>query len=174
MLGKLKLPVRGSKHYVVLGGPYIEKPKGMSGVKMAKEVPLSHNAYEIDIPTQDFKTPDVKAVTEGLNKAVTALLFGGALYVGCMAGRGRTGLFMAILAKAFGVANPVEYVRANYYKHAVETPTQYKYVEDFVIPRRVLWKIKLAYMLARYRRVDQLTYLPPGYDAKTHSKFKAW
>ncbi len=164
MLGKLKLPVRGTKHYVVLGGPYIEKPKGMVGVKMAKEVPLAHDAEEIDIPTRDFHIPDVKLVTKGLHDAVVEMAFGSAVYVGCMGGKGRTGLFMAILAKAFGEKNPVEYVRANYYKHAVETPQQYKYVEDFVVPWQTRYLIKALQLIARFRRADCLTYLPTGYD----------
>lgn len=44
---------------------------------------------------------------------------------------GRTGLFLAILAKAVGFNDPVAYVRKHYYNHAVETAEQAKYVEAF-------------------------------------------
>jgi hypothetical protein len=51
---------------------------------------------------------------------------------------------MAVLCKAFGIKNPVEYVRANYYSHAVETPEQYEFVQSFAVLPKVRWMIKWA------------------------------
>lgn len=51
----------------------------------------------------------------------------------CGGGKGRTGTALACLAVLDGVpaAEAVEYVRANYSSHAVETPWQRKFVERF-------------------------------------------
>jgi protein-tyrosine phosphatase len=92
----------------------------------------------------------------GLEKAVQAITLGYPLYVGCMGGKGRTGLFLAVLAKAWGIKNPVEYVRANYYPHAVETKEQYAYVTNFKVSkaiRRRVWKAK-AKSLVRFGQKD--------------------
>ena len=43
-----------------------------------------------------------------------------------MGGWGRTGLFLALLAKVCGVENPVTYVRENYSPRAVETTDQHR------------------------------------------------
>jgi hypothetical protein len=134
MLGTLTLTLRHGKNYTVIGGPYTERTEGTIGVKMAAEI---NRTYDINIPTVDFKTPAIKDLDAGLIAAVQALTAGHALYVGCMAGRGRTGLFMAVIAKALGHENPVEYVRANYYSHAVETDAQYKFVTNYQIPAEV-------------------------------------
>ena len=56
----------------------------------------------------DFQVPDRLKLYRGLNKALDLMLAGEPLYVGCMGGKGRTGLFLAVLVKAFGVKKPVE------------------------------------------------------------------
>lgn len=134
MLGTLDLNLRTGKKYTIIGGPFTDQIKGTVGVKMAAEIKRN---CDIDIPTRDFQTPNEKQLTEGLIIAINCITAGKPLYVGCMAGRGRTGLFLAILAKAFGEEKPVEYVRKNYYSHAVETDDQYAFVMNFPIPREV-------------------------------------
>ena len=53
--------------------------------------------------------------------------------VACGGGRGRTGTGLACLAVCAGLSptSAVEYVRASYHPHAVETPWQAWYVEWF-------------------------------------------
>jgi hypothetical protein len=148
MLGFLELPVSRTKHYVVYGGPYVEKPAHMIGVKMAKEIPLADDNFEIDIPTQDYQTPPVDKFTEGLQQAVQQILAGRPVYAGCMGGKGRTGLFLSVLAKAFGIEDPVAYVRKYYYSHAVETREQKSFVENFKIPFGIRFSIWLAKALS--------------------------
>lgn len=154
--GHLALALRKKKHYIVFGGPYTEKPqsKKFVGVKMAAEI---RRPCEIDIPTPDFQVPPIGALDAGLLAAVRAITQGQALYVGCMAGRGRTGLFLAILAKAFGIEKPVEYVRENYYSHAVETQGQYRFVMDYVVPEAVVKELKWARFMSFFRWKDCLT-----------------
>lgn len=134
MLGLLKLPLKRGRYFSVYGGPYAEKPRSMVGVKMAVEI---NRACSVNVPVKDFHTPAPMQLRRGLIKTVRAITQGKRVYVGCMGGKGRTGLMLAVLAKSFGVEKPVEYVRANYYAHAVETPEQYKFVEVFRIPAKV-------------------------------------
>ena len=144
MLGVISFPILGKKYYTVCGGPYRQIPKGYVGVKMAAEISFQRRGVEISIPTVDFNVPDEEELADGLTSAVQHLIKGKKMYVGCMGGKGRTGLFLSVLARAFGIENPVEYVRANYYPHAVETKDQYQYVMEFEIPRKVKLMIKWA------------------------------
>lgn len=138
-LGQLKIPLNKRQYFVITGGPFADCPTNMVGVKMAREI---RQACAVDIPTEDFKTPDRKLLYRGLSKAIDSVLAGEPVYVGCMGGKGRTGLFLAVLAKAFGVRKPVEFVRANYYAHAVETKDQYDFVKKFTITPPIRRKIK--------------------------------
>jgi hypothetical protein len=107
------------------GGPYMAKHPSLFGVKMAAEI---DRACQVDIPTRDFDVPPVEIMKAGMRKAFTALLEEGEIYVGCMGGIGRTGLFMAAMAKAAGELDPVGYVREHYIPHAVETTPQQRYI----------------------------------------------
>lgn len=144
--GSLRLPLKGKRHFTIWGGPYMNRPDNMFGVKMAKEIrnPNSNPALFLDVPTPDFSTPPVPLLNTQLTALVYEILDGTPVYVGCMAGRGRTGLMLSILAKAFGIANPVEYVRKNYYQHAVETQGQYAFVAWYNPPPEVVEALKKA------------------------------
>lgn len=157
-LGQLRLPINKRQYYVVTGGPFMECPKTMHGVKMAREI---RQACAVDIPTEDYSTPDPVVLERGLVKAVELIVAGKPVYVGCMGGKGRTGLFMAVLAKAFGIENPVAYVRKHYYPHAVETSDQFQFVKTFPISLRVRRELRLARWTVwlRFWRVN-LTRLP--------------
>lgn len=124
--------ILGGKAIKVYGGPYFNKPDDMFGVKLAKEIDLP---CEINLPIEDFSVPNKAETKKALSKALHALRAGEDIYVGCMGGKGRTGLFMALLAKMAGVKNPIQYVRASYNSHAVETPEQ----EAFVKNLNVFW-----------------------------------
>ncbi len=154
MNGFLTLPILGNKFFTIIGGPYHERPALAVGVKMAQEISLP---CDINIPTKDFGVPSQRAMDYGLTDTVNSILKGDPVYVGCMAGRGRTGLFLAVLAKAFGIEKPVEYVREHYYKHAVETHDQYKYVANYEVPAHVLKAIRRAKFFAFFRFKKSLT-----------------
>lgn len=156
MLGTLRLNLSAKSYYTVTGGPFRDAAPGYTSVKMAAEIDLP---CDIDIATEDFSVPPRGPAMRGLISAIDCILEGRPVYVGCMAGRGRTGLFMALLAKAFGEDDPVRYVRANYYAHAVETHGQLKYVNDFTIPSSVLRRIRWARVRAFFRKRGNLTYL---------------
>jgi hypothetical protein len=140
-LGLLKLPVNRWQYFTVYGGPYRDRPEAFRGVKLAKEI---KSPCHVSIPIRDFSIPETSVLNAGLENAVYLLLKGEPVYAGCMGGRGRTGLFLAILAKAFGVASPVEYVREHYFNHAVETTEQYDFVMEYPIPTGVAKQIEQA------------------------------
>jgi hypothetical protein len=158
-LGVLKLPLTKRQYFTVTGGPFNDCPDTMTGVKMAAEI---KKPCAIDIPTVDFQTPDRLTLYRGLHKALDAVLAGQPVYVGCMGGKGRTGLFLAVLAKAFGIKKPVEFVRQHYYAHAVETAEQYAFVKRFTITAPMRRKVTQARRRAWWRFwKTNLTRLPP-------------
>ncbi|QIN95302.1 tyrosine phosphatase family protein [Stenotrophomonas phage vB_SmaS_DLP_3] len=154
MNGSLPLKLNDRQHFIVFGGPYKKKPDHMVGVKMAVEI---DRPFTIEVPTVDFQVPSMQDMEEGIDKAVTEILKGKQLYVGCMGGIGRTGLFLACLAKVFGEKDPVKYVRAEYLSHAVETIPQQKFVANFNPKPWTLRKIKIAGFFLRISRKNLLT-----------------
>jgi hypothetical protein len=133
----------GFHDFLVTGGPFDGYRKGDNtfGVCVrAERVPKGVDAH---LPIHDFETPNDRAqVNRVLIATVDALLAGKRVYVGCMGGWGRTGLFLALLAKACGVADPVAYVRQYYSPRAVETDKQARYVKTFDVTelqRHVAW-----------------------------------
>lgn len=153
-LGNLKMPLKFGKYYTVFGGPYVEVPEDMFGVKMAAEI---RHPHDVSIPTRDFSTPPVEALDSGLLKVLDAMGRGEPVYVGCMAGRGRTGLFLAVLSKVFGIPHPVKYVRENYYRHAVETDGQYSFVERYEPSPEIAAKVKKLRLKSIFRFKKNLT-----------------
>ena len=130
----------------VYGGPFDRRPiseKSFNICVRAERVPK--DAIHAHLPIVDFEVPDPEQrqeVEDTLMAALKAAIGGKTVYVGCMGGVGRTGLFMALLAKAAKVHDPVSWVRATYDKRAVETPEQQDYVARFDVTRlqtRLFW-----------------------------------
>lgn len=134
MRGYVSLKAFRGSEFRLYGGPYMQKPKGMTGVKMAAEIKAQ---CAVDIPTRDFCTPGLEHMQKGLLETIKLILDGKPVYAGCMGGIGRTGLILALVVKAWGIKDPVAYVRKNYYAHAVETQEQLKYVSEFVIDPKI-------------------------------------
>lgn len=131
----------------VFGGPYRERPQGMVYVKMAEEI---MDYCDIDIPTKDFNVPQIGDLRAGVMRALMVMTQGHPVYVGCMGGIGRTGLFLAALAKVQieyrkskhrkgRGDDPVLYVRKHFIPHAVETEQQQQFITDFDVSDFVEW-----------------------------------
>ena len=128
----------------ILGGPFDNYRPGINGdvgvCVRAERVPAS---ADIHLPIHDFDVPhDETDVDIAIEETLGALLAGRRVYVGCMGGWGRTGLFLALLAKTCGVPDPIGYVRSNYSGRAVETKEQAEFVNNFdVTPlqHRLFW-----------------------------------
>jgi len=135
----------------LFGGPYRNHdmvPEGTFKVKMASEI---RAVCDIAVPCVDFGVPNERVFRHALQLAATNLVSGKRVFVGCAYGIGRTGTFLAALAKLHrevlwrtctapelgddAVSDPVEEVRDLYYKGAVETREQ----ADFVRLLDVSW-----------------------------------
>lgn len=143
--GYLPLTI-GKEVRLIAGGPYHARPKGFLGVKMAAEIDAP---CDISVPTQDYSVPEVQVARMALLAIIPALVEGKNIYVGCMGGIGRTGLFMGLLARLVNPSPKFDakaYVRATYLGHAIERPSQEKFIKEFPIQ-------DLARYLAYYQRV---------------------
>lgn len=114
----------------VIGGGFDAKPKLAYGVCLEAKASKAAEA-DLMLSVPDFGVPDkaearvaVRAVLREMRRDPRRLFF-----VGCKAGQGRTGLFLALLAKATGESNPVEFVRKHYSQRAVETKAQQEFVD---------------------------------------------
>jgi hypothetical protein len=130
----LKLGWRGGfRTLVFTGGPFdaIRNTDCDFGVCVrAENVPAT--GVDVHLPIPDFSVPASQGETwVAVRQAFEAALEGKKVYVGCLGGWGRTGLFLALLAKAAGVEDPVAFVRANYTSRAVETKAQQRFVDNF-------------------------------------------
>lgn len=139
--GIMPLALRPGKVFRVAAGPYLSRLDGSVGVRLASEI---NRPFDIEVPCIDFGTPKMVDMQLGVEAAVKVITKGYLVYAGCMGGVGRTGTFLACLAKAFGEQSPVYYVRTNYLSHAVETQGQRELVADFEPTRRTLSMIKWA------------------------------
>lgn len=159
MNGKLHLPMARGRYYTVYGGPYKKRPESLNGfptygVKMADEIRLMS---DVAIDVVDFGIPTVQQVDDALLQVVNLILSGRPVYVGCMGGIGRTGLLLAILAKVWGIEEPVKYVRVNYMAHAVETAPQMAFVRDYEPPPEVIGRMNWAKVWSFFRWKRSLT-----------------
>ena len=133
----------------IYGGPYSKKPRHMIGVKLAPEVPGNANYI---VPIRDFGVPtDLTNLNYTVAKVLHLLADNERpVYVGCYGGQGRTGLFLALVAKATGVGDPVAYVRENFNPKAVETEAQEEYVDMYESP--LTWRDKLSLIWTSFWR----------------------
>lgn len=130
---------------VLGGGPYYNRPKDNDHymVKVAAEI---NAPFSVEVPIQDFQTPDEDATVEhAVVSALIAARYYMVPFIGCMGGKGRTGTVLGVLVKAvlrarrpriFGVPlgrvpDPVEYMRDRYRPEACETAAQEAYVRGF-------------------------------------------
>lgn len=141
----------GVRRIRVYGGPFLEKPESMKGVCLREEMSGS-GENSVHFPIQDFSVPDDVLATQNMvAQLIEDTLMGDDVYVGCMAGRGRTGLVLSLLVKAMRITDdPVAYVRKHYYSHAVETEGQRAFVDAF--PSNGI----LESAVQRYMNMEQL------------------
>ena len=153
--GSMPLRIGNLINTTVYGGPYYDVPVDYWGVKMAVEIEHPHM---VSVPTRDFDVPKVSDLQAGIVKALMAMINEEDVYVGCMGGIGRTGIFLAALAKvqieyrkskhrAGRGEDPVLYVRKHFLPHAVETQQQMQYIEDFDVSVIVEWLNSTQYAM---------------------------
>ena len=109
----------------VMGGPFNDFVAPAIGVCLEMRSRLANLAdVKIDVP--DFTAPTQAQLHQGLLETLRLMADAPALpvYVGCAAGLGRTGTFIAALARLAGIEDGVAWTRANYDRRAVETKEQ--------------------------------------------------
>lgn len=128
---------------IVTGGPFARCPRGAFGVNMAAREVLGG---DLRIPVIDYGTPDPETLlSHALYACYVALQGRNPVYVGCGFGIGRTGTFLAVMAR---ITNPesdrvavgdsgqhrkggvVRWLRQRYRDDAVETNAQEKLVNS--------------------------------------------
>ena len=88
--------------------------------------------HDLSIDWPDFAPPPPE-VRELLEEVRMHMRMQHPVYVGCYGGTGRTGTFLALLAKMDGIESPIAYVRNEYRKQAVETRPQERFIRDYVV-----------------------------------------
>ena len=136
----------GFLDFSIRGGPYDNFKRGVNGdFGVCVRAERTQDAdYDVLLPIADFSVPAPGLelhVRDALKDIIDAALDRKTVWVGCMGGWGRTGLFLALLAKACGIEDPIGYVRKHYTPRAVETHEQVSYVQDFDVTevRNWLW-----------------------------------
>ena len=133
---------------IVTGGPFARCPRHAFGVNMAAAEVLGG---DIRVPVVDFGVPDPEVLlTRALYACYVALQGKDEVYVGCGFGIGRTGTFLAVMAR---ITNPecdriaagglggyrkggvVGWLRARYRNDAVETAAQEKLVNSLDVKK---------------------------------------
>lgn len=133
--GHLPLTVAG-RAVTITGGPFDAIPDGAFGVCLEPEAAKAWLA-DVPLPTPDFGLPDPAALRAAVGAVLAQLERepGRPVHVGCRAGIGRTGLFLACLARAAGVqGDALDYVRRHYLPHAAETEAQQAMARGFTWP----------------------------------------
>lgn len=117
---------------IIYAGPYVLRPQGIKGIKLAPEVA---GDYDHMMCISDFGVPTVKEMDIAILTGLKYLQESGSFFVGCMMGRGRTGMYLACFLKAFGYEKPVDEVRALYNAKAVETEQQENFVAHYPVEK---------------------------------------
>lgn len=147
-----KFPLRlGNIKADIVGGPYRNKTADYYGIKMAEEI---DEDCVISIPTLDFNVPDTGRLLAGLYCGIALAQQGCPLWVGCMGGIGRTGIYFAALAKVMAryqkltkqkvTIDPIPYTRAKFLKHAVERPEQEKFIAELDVDAVARWAVSIS------------------------------
>ncbi len=145
--GEMPLRIGNLINTEIVGGSYYNRPEWQVGVNMAVEV---DRPCDIFVPTIDYGVPEVSELRKGIVRALTYMMTDRVVYVGCFGGYGRTGIFLAALAKvqtayrkkqhrSGGNEDSVLYVRNNYHERAMETEEQEQFIADFDVSGIVDW-----------------------------------
>lgn len=133
--GALALTV-GGRQVTITGGPFDAIPEGAFGVCLEAGAAKAWLA-DVALPIADFGVPEMGELKRAVGLVLAQLAADPArpVHVGCRAGLGRTGLFLACLARAAGVeGDALAFVRARYHPAAAETPEQERMARDFAWP----------------------------------------
>ncbi|MGG5823124.1 protein-tyrosine phosphatase family protein [Falsiroseomonas sp. HW251] len=133
--GRLPLVI-GGRAVEITGGPFDAIPDGAFGVCLEPHAVKAWLA-DVTLPMPDFGLPDPVALKQAVGAVLAQLAAHPErpVHVGCRAGIGRTGLFLACLARAAGVqGDALDHVRRHYCAEAAETEAQQAMARRFTWP----------------------------------------
>ena len=131
MNGSVTLRLLGQDRRIT-GGPFDSWTSAGIGLCLDPTATKRHTATLIlDLP--DFTAPTQVQLQTTLSSLLDAMRAHpeAPVYIGCKAGYGRTGTFIAALAKLAGHPDPVAWTRSHYHPGAVETEAQEAAVAAF-------------------------------------------
>ena len=113
------------QHRRILGGPFDAYTPPAIGVCLEARSARASDA-DILIAVADFQPPSQPQLVDALMRLIELMRMRPTadVYVGCRAGIGRTGTFIASVARMAGITDAVTWTRAHYHPHAVETLAQ--------------------------------------------------
>ena len=132
----------GFLDFTIVGGPFDAYRPGPDDFGVCVRAERAPDTADLRLGITDFGVPAPSRkgeVDEAIRRTLEAAMTGQRVYVGCMGGWGRTGMFLALLAKVCGEEMPVMYVRHHYTPRAVETTEQARYVTEFDVSELRRW-----------------------------------
>ncbi len=123
----------------IRGGPFDDFCPPDIGVCLEARSTRAGSA-SIALPIADYGVLSPAALADGLVALLLAMRAAPerAVYIGCRAGLGRTGMLIAALAKLAGQGDPVGWTRVHYDPRAVETAAQEQAVAVLDVPS--IWR----------------------------------
>jgi protein-tyrosine phosphatase len=116
-----------------LRDPFPDGPQPSLGIYLLGQQPPAVDWESRWIRWPDFWLPSDRGAAVATLREALERSGGERVEIACSGGKGRTGTAMAMLAVLDGVPpeRAVEYVRAHYSPHAVETPWQRRFIARF-------------------------------------------
>lgn len=115
------------------GGPEPKRHWNTSDNIIVSLLEYYTHSHDVRYAISNYGTPPTDCAQ--FDDLITALIRkakeGKTIYVHCYGGHGRTGLVFGCMAARMGIDDPVEHVRSNYCRRAIETTMQEIFVTDF-------------------------------------------
>lgn len=117
----------------VWGGPEPKRHWNTTGTIVVSLLEYYTQNPDVRYAISNYGTPPIDCAQ--FDYLITGLIQkaqeGKTIYVHCFGGHGRTGLVFGCMAARLGIDDPVEHVRSNYCRRAIETTSQEIFVTDF-------------------------------------------
>lgn len=130
--GRSPLKYEITDQVTVWGGPEPESTWNLTNKLVLNLQEHRTKTQNSHFPIRNYGVPDDDDMFDALIEALCERAGNGQkIYIHCFAGHGRTGMVLGGMAGFLGIEDPVQHVRKNYCRRAIETPQQEFYVENY-------------------------------------------